>query len=415
MPAQATYSYRARDSAGQVVTGSLVAASAEEVGTRLRSEGKYVLNVHDKGLSAAAALDEKQIRRNEAAKRVRREDVIAFCQQLAVMLETGVPLAEALDSFCQQMPRREFKQVLSTLRDDIFSGEKFSTAMARWPRVFPQMMVSLMKASEASGTMALMLGRIGEYLAKERRTARQIKGALSYPAFMMSFAVLMTMFLMTFVLPRFAKIYEMRSASLPTPTKVLLSVSTFFTTQYMIYVPILAALAIGFFLFFRHPTGRSARDWMRLNMPVIGRMYRQLYITRAARTMATLLSSGVNLLDIIAICRGVTNNVYYDRLWSDMENGVREGKQMSEAIFAAPFISRNVASMISSGERSGRLAQVMERIAAYSEEELDTAVKHVTAYVEPIMIIFMGVVVGGVAMALLLPVFSMGKVMAGGN
>lgn len=413
MSAQATYSFRARDAAGDIVTGSVVASSAEEVGSRLRSEGKYVLSVQDKAMSVAAALDERQLRRNEAAKRVRREDVIAFCQQLSVMLETGVPLTEALDSFCEQAPRREFKQVLAMLRDDIYSGEKFSVAMARWPRVFPVMMVSLMKASEASGTMAVMLGRIGEYLGKERRTGRQIKGALAYPMFMMSFAVLMTAFLMAFVLPRFARIYEMRSATLPAPTRVLLGMSKFFTTQYMYYGPALAVLIIAAFLFFRHPVGRNLRDSMRLNLPILGRMYRQLYITRMARTMATLLASGVNLLDIISICRGVTNNVHYDRLWTAMENGVRDGKQMSEAIFEAPFISRNVASMIASGERSGRLAHVMERISAHSEEELDTAVKQVTSYIEPIMIIFMGLVVGSVAMALLLPIFSMGKVMAG--
>lgn len=414
MPAQATFSYRARDAAGQIVSGSLLASSAEEVGSRLRSEGKYILSVQDKAMSAAAALDERQVRRNEAAKRVRREDVIAFCQQLSVMLETGVPLTEALDSFCEQMPRKEFKQVLATLRDEIYSGEKFSVAMSRWPRVFPSMMVSLMKASEASGTMAMMLGRIGDYLAKERRTARQIKGALGYPMFMMGFAVLMTAFLMVFVLPRFARIYEMRSATLPAPTRVLLGISKFFMTQYMYYGPALLLLAIAAFLFLRHPVGRKVRDWLRLSAPLIGKMYRQLYVTRAARTMATLLSSGVNLLDIIGICRGVTDNVYYDRLWTSMENGVREGQQMSDAIFEAKFISRNVASMIASGERSGRLASVMDRIAVFSEEELDVAVKQVTSYIEPIMIVFMGVVVGGVAMALLLPVFSMGKVMAGG-
>ncbi len=414
MPAQATFAYRARDAAGQIVTGSLVASSAEEVGTRLRSEGKYIVSVHDKVLSTAAALDERQVRRNEAAKRVRREDVIAFCQQLSVMLETGVPLTEALDSFCEQTPRREFRQVLGTLRDEIYAGEKFSVAMARWPRVFPTMMVSLMKASEASGTMAMMLGRIGEYLAKERRTARQIKGALGYPLFMMAFAVMMTIFLMAFVLPRFARIYEMRSASLPTPTKFLLGVSEFFTTQYMYYGPGLLAFGVVMLVFLAQPLGRRCCDWLRLNAPLIGPMYRQLYITRASRTMATLLSSGVNLLDIINICRGVTNNVYYDEMWTRMEHGVREGKQMSDTVFEAPFIARNVASMIASGERSGRLASVMERIAEFSEEELDAAVKQVTSYIEPIMIVFMGLVVGGVAMALLLPVFSMGKVMSGG-
>src|SRR5690606_18990243 len=193
----------------------LTASSAEEVGARLRAEGKYVLAVQENALRAAPVLDELQIRRNEAAKRVRREDVIAFCQQLSVMLETGVPLTEALDALCHQAPRREFRSVLAELRDDIESGEKLSSAMAKWPRVFPSMVISLMKASEASGTMAMMLGRVGEYLAKERRTMRQIKGALSYPAFMMTMGVIMTVFLMAVVLPRFAKIYESRSATLP--------------------------------------------------------------------------------------------------------------------------------------------------------------------------------------------------------
>lgn len=413
MTAASTYAYRARDASGAVVTGSLVAGSAEEVGARLRAEGKYILSVQDNALRAAADLNEGDIRRSEAAKRVRRDDVIAFCQQLSVMLETGVPITEALDSFAEQCTRREFKTVLEALREDICEGDKLSNAMARWPRVFPSMIVSLMKASEASGTMAMMLGRVGEYLAKERRTARQIKGALSYPVFMMLSGIVMTIFLMAFVLPRFAKIYEMRAATLPTPTKVLLGMSNFVTTQYLYYGPALLVLGAGLMMFMRTTSGRYTRDWLRLNLPLLRRMYGQLYITRAARTMSTLLASGVNLLDIISICRGVTNNAYYDRLWEAMEAGVREGKQLSEAIFAAPFIPRNVASMIASGERSGRLADVMEKIAAFSEEELDQAVKQVTSYIEPLMIMMMGVVVGGVAMGLLLPIFSMGKVMSG--
>jgi type IV pilus assembly protein PilC len=414
MPAQSTYAFKARDSSGAIVTGSVVALSAEEVGARLRSEGKYVLSVQENALRAAAQLDEIQLRRSESAKRVKREDVIAFCQQLSVMLETGVPLTEALDAFCSQAPRKEFRDVLLVLRDDILNGEKFSFAMAKWPRVFPSLIVSLMKASEASGTMAMMLGRVGDYLAKERKTAKQIKGAMSYPVFMMATGLAMTVFLMAFVLPKFAKIYQMRSATLPTPTRVLLGISDFVVTQYLVYGPVLVVLGIATAIFVNRPRGKQCCDWLRLNMPLLRRMYGQLYITRAARTMATLLSSGVNLLDIIAICRGVTSNHYYDLLWNSMESGVRDGKQMSESVFACRYIPKNVASMINSGERSGRLSEVMERIAAFSEEELDAAVKQVTAYIEPIMIMFMGVVVGGVAMALLLPIFSMSKVMSGG-
>lgn len=414
MAAQSTFAYKARDGSGEVITGTLTATSAREVGARLRAEGKYVLSVKENALRAETELDEKQIKRNEIVKRVSRDDVIGLCQQLSVMLETGVPLAEALDAFCQQTTKREFKEVVESIRDDIYGGEPFSNAMAKWPRVFPSMMISLMKASEASGTMSMMLGRIGEYLAKERRTARQIKGALSYPMFMMSIAVILTIFLMAFVLPRFATVYEMRSASLPAPTQMLLTMSNFVTTQYFVYLPVLAVLGVIGFLFIRSTTGRRVCDWLRLNMPVIKVMYRQLYITRAARTMGTLLGAGVSLLDIIELCRGVTNNVYYDELWDRVSSNIRQGHQLSDAIIGTPFIPPNVASMIASGERSSRLAEVMDKIAQFSEEELDAAVKQTTAYIEPTMIICMGVLVGGVAISLLLPVFNMGKLMSGG-
>jgi type IV pilus assembly protein PilC len=227
----------------------------------------------------------------------------------------------------------------------------------------------------------------------------------------MSTAVVLTIALMAFVLPRFAKVYEMRSATLPKPTRLLLGMSDFFTHQYLYYGPVVFVLGAALIIWLRKPAGKRAFDWLRLHFPIIRTMYQQLYITRAARTMATLLASGVNLLDIISICRGVTPNVYYEKLWNEMEQFVRDGKQISEAVFACPYVSRHIASMIASGERSGRLADVMERIAGFSEEQLENAVKKTTAYIEPVMIIFMGLVVGGVAMALLLPIFSMSKVM----
>lgn len=412
MSAQSTFAFKARDNRGEVVSGTLTAGSAEEVGARLRSEGKYVLSVEQHSLRSVHELDATQERRNTVAKRVAREDVIALCQQLGVMLETGVPLTQALDSFCQQATKQEFRMVVESLRDDIESGEPFSKAMAKWPRVFPSLMVSLMKASEVSGTMSLMLTRVGEYLAKERRTAKQIKGALSYPLFMMTIAVLMTVLLMAFVLPRFASIYESRAATLPAPTRILLGLSDFITTQYFLYGPALLIVGAGVYFGVRHPVGRRLCDWLRLNTPVLKTMYRQLYITRMARTMGTLLAAGVSLLDIIDLCRGVTNNSYYDDLWDDVCVAIRDGNQLSDAMVGSSLIPPNVVSMIIAGERSSRLSDVMDKIAQFGEEELDTAVRETTAYIEPIMIVMMGVLVGGVALALLLPVFSMGNVVS---
>jgi type IV pilus assembly protein PilC len=330
------------------------------------------------------------------------------------MLETGVPLAEAMDAFCQQGKRKEFRIVLEQIRQDVYAGEPFSVAMARWPKVFPRMMISLMKASEASGTMAMMLGRISVYLSKERKTAKQIKGALTYPLFMIGVAFTLTLFLMIFILPKFASIYTARSAALPAPTQILLSISEFVTTQYLIYGPVMLVGSVGLYFWLRTSRGRRCADWVRLNAPILGGMYRNLYLTRAARTKATLLGAGVSVLDIIEICRGVTNNAYYDDLWTKVADNIREGKQLSEAISESPYIPANVAAMIAAGERSGRLVEVMERVSDFSEEELEAAVKQATACIEPVMIITMGLLVGGVAMALLLPIFQMGNVMAGG-
>ena len=285
--------------------------------------------------------------------------------------------------------------------------------MEKWPRVFPGMMVSLMKASEASGTLGTMLGRVGDYLAKERKTVKQIKGALTYPIFMMASGVGITIFLVTFVLPRFATIYEQRQASLPTPTKILLDVSEFVGTQYVWYGPMLIAALLALFIWTRRRAGRRAMDWARLSLPILGPMYRHLYVTRAMRTMATLLAAGVNVLDVIDICRGVTANIYYGGLWDEMAQGVREGRQISDAIFETDLVPANVASMIAAGERSGKLPMVMEKIADFSQDELDSAVARVTVFIEPLMIVFMGILIGGVAMALLLPIFQMGRVMAG--
>ena len=413
MSAQSTFAFKARTSNGEVISGRMVAASADEVSSRLRAEGQFVFEIEASALRASLELGDEQIRRNEAAKRVRRDDVIALCTQLSVMLETGVPLSEALHAFRKNMERAEFRQVLDVLCEDVEGGEALSEAMEKWPRVFPSMMVSLMKASEASGMLATMLGRVGDYLSRERKTVKQIKAALSYPIFMMVAGVAITIFLVSFVLPRFAAIYEERPATLPTPTRILLGISDFAATQYMVYGPVCAVGLVTFIIWSRSQSGRRGLDWLRLNLPLIGPMYSHLYLTRAMRTMSTLLAAGVNVLDVIDICRGVTFNSYYAQLWDSMEKGVREGRQISDAVAKSDLVPANVASMINAGERSGRLPEVMERIAQFSQDELDDSVARVTTFIEPLMIVFMGIVIGGVAVALLLPIFDMGKVMSG--
>lgn len=409
MSAQSTYAYRARDTSGTMLTGTMVASSADEVGAKLRADGKFVVAIEENPLRLRAQLDETQIRRNEVAKRIRKGDVIAFAQQLSVMLDTGVPLAEAMDAFRTQTPRREFREVLGVVADDLEGGELLSRALEKWPRVFPGLMVSLMKASEASGTMSTMLARVGDYMSKERRTIRQVRNALTYPTFMIVAGLSITFFLVAFILPKFAAVYEEMQARLPGITRMLLAVSDFAMTQYVWYGPAVVGLVVGAMAWARVPAGRRVLDWLRIHLPIVGPMYRHLYVTRAARTMSTLLGAGVNVLDVIDICQGVTRNVYWDQLWGAMAEDVRKGRQISDTVANSALLPANVSSMIAAGERSGRLAEVMERIAEFSQEELDNSIRSVTTFIEPAMIMIMGAILGTVAVALLYPILTMSK------
>ena len=218
---------------------------------------------------------------------MKRSEVTGFCQQLSVMLETGVTLPEALQALTVQTRRREFRDIIETIHDDVCGGATFSESLAKWPDTFPNVMINLVRAAELSGTMALMLGRIAEYLGKEQRTLRQVRGALTYPAFMLGTGLLVIVFLVTFILPKFAKIYEMRSATLPTPTRILMAIGEYGSSGWMTWVPLVLGLAVVIIVGRRTRFGRSCIDWMKLRLPVLRTIHMNLYVTRSTRTMST--------------------------------------------------------------------------------------------------------------------------------
>jgi len=403
-----TYSYKARDVRGGLQTGVTDAPAEQDALRSLREEGLTVIDLTLGGepQAANAALT------RHAARNVKREEVIAFSSQLSVMLETGVPLSEALSAYLVQSRGGNLRRVVDVVADRINSGVSFSASIALFPAVFPSLMVSLLQASEATGTLGAMLGRVSEYLGKERRTRRQIRGALAYPLAMVSLAVTVTVFLIAWVLPRFAKIYESRSAALPTPTRVLLGASDWLVSHWL-GLAVGIGLAVVLLAIFRESRkGRRVIDWLKLNTPLIGPIFRNFYTARAARTLGTLLASGVMLPEAVRITRGLTDNVWWSDLWDDMEQSMTSGGTIGDVALASPLLTPSYAQMIAAGERSGRLSTVLERIGAVAEEDLDEAVKTSTQMIEPLMIVFMGATIGGVALALLLPIFTMGSAMA---
>lgn len=405
------FTYRARNARGELISDTISASSLADASRTLRSEGKFVLEI-SQGVRRVDVAGVEQVRISEAARRVRREEVVEFCHQLSVMLEAGVPLRDALEAFrTQSADGRPFGKVIDFVAEDVQGGSSLSSALSRWPKVFPKLMVSLVEASEASGTMALMLGRVGKYLSKELKTRKQIKGALTYPCVMMMLAVSVTIFLLTTVLPRFASIYSQRSAELPAPTKFMLGVSNMWSSHWPAILTGVVVIFAGIMMGARTFHGRRAIDWLKIHVPVISSMYRKLYLTRAMRTMSTLILSGVDLMETLSAIRGVTVNAYYEEMWDDVQHDLEEGRRLSAAMESRNLIPQNVIQMIVAGEQSGRLGPITERIGEVSEEELDDAVGRVTRFIEPVMIGVMGALVGFVAIALLLPIFSISSQM----
>ncbi|MEC9374098.1 MAG: type II secretion system F family protein [Planctomycetota bacterium] len=402
------YAYQGRDSRAKAISGVLEATGEEQALRQLRGDGITVTDIR----IASELLDVEELRIRQASKEVKREEVISFSSQLSVMLETGVPLGEALGAFLTQSKTGGFRRVIEVVTDRINSGVSFSAAIAEFPKAFPPLMTSLLRASEATGALGTMLGRIAEYLGRERRTVKQIKGALTYPAARVVMAIVVTVFLVGWVLPRFAKIYESRAAALPMPTRILLGVSDAIMANWGWLLLGVAALIAATIIMPRTKRGRYAIDWTKLSLPIIGPIFQNFYLSRAARTLGTLLGSGVQLLDAVQIVRGVTDNALWNRFWDEMEFTLTRGGQVSDVVLHTNLMTPPIAQMITAGDRTGRLPEVLEKVADVTEQDLEESIKTGTQMIEPMVIAFMGLVIGGIAIALLLPIFSMGSVVS---
>jgi type IV pilus assembly protein PilC len=344
--------------------------------------------------------------------RIRRDDVIYFASQLAVMVDTGVPLSEALDAIARQSENTGLGAMAWEIRREIEGGTEFSAALASRTRIFGSLFVALVKASEASGKMGIMLQRVSDYLQDERDTRKKVKGALIYPACMLGFCVLVVTGMMVFILPRFEKIYAGKGVVLPLPTRMLIGISGALVSYWYLFLLGIAGLATGAWLFFRTPAGQALLDNLRLRMPVLGGMYRKACLARCLRAMATMTSAGVAVLDMLAITVLVAGNSLYAELWNRLAKGVEQGSSLTDLLAQEPLVPRTVTQMVSAGEKTGRLAMVMDRVAGFCESDLRVAIKTVTNMIEPGMIVVMGIVIGAIALALLLPVFSLSRVVA---
>lgn len=375
--------------------------------------------------------------------RVKQSELIFFTTQLSVMLDSGVVLSDALDAIAEQSTHGAFKMIIKGVAEAVKSGQSFSTSLAPYPKVFNPMFISMVKVSEASGKMVEMLRVLSEYLGFEEETKRRVKGALTYPMIMTIMAIVAVGVMMFFVLPKFVEIYEAKGAALPKITQMLLSLSAVMTDGQkmmgLVTVLLLTSVAIHYWL--ATVSGRRLIDFVKIRMPVLGTMFVTLMVTRSMRIMATMVNTGVNLLEVIEVIRGSCNNYYFRRLWSAADKGIRDGYQLSDSIEIATgrvegprlaathssgaressrsaasglnaLIDPGIVHMLRAGEKSSQLGQVSGKISVFYGKKLEVSIKSVTALVEPLMIVVLGTIIGIVAIALLLPVLKISSVIA---
>jgi len=359
--------------------------------------------------------------------RVKKPELILFTTQLSVMLDSGVVLSDALDAIAGQSQDSIFRTIVLNVADSVKAGEHFSGALGRFPRVFSPMFISMVRASEASGRMSQMLSVLSGYLAFESETRKQIKGALTYPFIMALMAVAATGTLMFFVLPRFMTIYESRGAALPGLTQVLVNMSKvlgdFESMTVLLTVLILASG--GLWHFAGTVTGRRFIDLMKIRTPVLRTMFIDMVVTRSMRIMATMVNTGVSLLDSIKVIQDSCENYYFQQLWAGVDDKIRNGYQLSDSIVlcqgpdkaasdegVGQLIAPGIIQMLRAGEKSGRVGEVCEKISAFYEKKLEASIKNVMALLEPLMITVLGAIIGTLAIALLLPVFRISSVVA---
>jgi type IV pilus assembly protein PilC len=402
-----TYRYEAKDPSGKVTVGMAQGATIAAAAEQLRARGLFILALMPtedgkRGGAGGKGLMSVQLSLGPGAK-----DIANFTSQLAVMIRAGISLRAAIEGIADQVENPKFRTMLVQIKKDVESGRQFSEALSRYPKHFSPLYINMVKASELSGGFSKMLDKIAGYLAQQIETRAMVIGAMIYPGIIGGLAVCVTIFLLTWVLPRFMVIFKGKEHALPAPTKLLLAMSDFMVNYWYVLIAAAGIGAWAFVLALRTDWGRLYFDKTKLTVPLFKKMFRALYISRGLHTMGQLLNAGVPMLDTIAITAEISGNTLYKRMWKAVYGAVKQGKKISAPLQKSPLLPRAVVQMISAGEESGKLGEVLDEVSEYYSKELRNVIKSVTAMIEPLMIVLMGSIVGFIAMSIILPIFKL--------
>ncbi|RPJ61015.1 MAG: type II secretion system F family protein [Acidobacteria bacterium] len=395
------YRYRGRRSdSGAAVVGERSATNKQALATLLRNERILPVSIVEKGDDTPAAAPRSR-------GRVSSKTLALFTRQFSVMIDSGLPLTQCLAIMADQQENRHFRTVLEKVREDVESGSTLAEAMKKHPSAFDNLFTNMISAGEIGGILDVILRRLSIFVEKAAKLKRAVVSASVYPVVIMLVAVIVVFVIMIWVIPVFATVFTGMNVTLPLPTRVIMAISSFMTQFILPIIALVVLGVLGFRYYYKTESGRFVIDRTLLQVPIIGLVLKKIAIARFSRTLATLLVSGVSILEALDIVAGTAGNVVLQSGLMKVRKDVEEGKTLVEPLKKVGIFPPMVTQMVAVGEQTGELDQMLEKLADYYEEEADQAIANMMTLFEPVMIVFLGVVIGGIVISLYLPIFSL--------
>jgi len=399
-----TYVFKGRNRMGEVIVGERLADSRDMLRQLLRREQVTLTSIKEKGREIAVP---KLGRR----KKVAAKDLSIFTRQFSVMIDAGLPLVQCLEILAQQQENKNFQMVLTQTRQDVEEGSTLAAAMARHPKTFDSLFVNMIEAGEAGGILDLILQRLSSYIEKIVKLRRDVVSAMVYPSAVIVIAIAVIAVIMVFVIPSFQNIFTGLLGPgelLPLPTRIVVGISEFLAgIGGLIILGVVVAISLALRFYYKTPGGRRIIDKVLLKVPVIGSILRKIAVARFSRTLSTLLSSGVPILQSLEITGRTAGNVILEEAIQKVRTGVERGESVVEPLKATEVFPNMVSQMIAIGEQTGALDAMLGKIADFYEQEVDSAIASLLTLIEPIMIGFLGVTIGSIVIAMYLPLFTL--------
>jgi type IV pilus assembly protein PilC len=400
-----TFTYRGLTSGGGQVRAEITATDERTAARQLRSQGIVVQNLAVKR-GAASGVDLSQLPGLKMIfGGVRGKDVAVFSRQFATMIAAGLPLVQCLQTLSLQMERKRFRDIISRVAGEVEGGSTLAEAMGKFPNVFDELYVNLVHVGETGGVLDSMLARLSTYLEKAQALRHRVQMAIVYPALVMTIAVLVVTFLMVFIIPIFAGFFQSAGVPLPLPTRIVIAASNMLTRFWYLIILFWAGVVYGIRFWYRTEAGRLMFDRLLLRAPIFGPLVRKIAIARFSRTLSALLGGGVPIIDALRITAKTAGNRVVENAVMAARERVTAGHTLGERLKDSGVFPPMVVQMVIVGEQTGALDNMLAKVADYYEDEVDVAVAGLTSLLEPILIVFLGIVIGGIVIAIYLPIF----------